>query len=97
MICYTIPMENKVLNYRIIIEREPQKDGSCVYISYCPPLGISDFGKSVEEAKEHIHEAIECHIQGLTKLGELVPLPDMENSYISQALVSMPKNIKFAY
>lgn len=81
-------MENKVLNYRIIIEKEPQKDGSNVYVSYCPTLGISDFGKSVEEAKDHIHEAIECHIQGLAKLGEPVPTPDVENAY---------KNIKFAF
>ena len=90
-------MENKVLNYRIIIEKEPQKDGSFLYVSYCPTLNISDFGKSVEEAKEHIHEAIECHIQGLAKSGEFVPAPDAEDAYMSQTIVSMPKNIKFAF
>ena len=90
-------MENKVLNYRIIIEKETQEDGSSVFVAYCPTLGISDFGKTVEQAKDHMHEAIECHIQGLVKSDEPVPMPDTEDVYISQTFVSMPKNIKLAF
>lgn len=90
-------MEKKVLNYRIIIEKEKDEAGKTVYVAYCPTLGISDFGDTVEQAKEHMEEAIECHIEGIIKTGDEVPAPDIKDVYISLAEISVPKNIKLAY
>jgi len=90
-------MEKKVLNYRIIIEPEKYEDGSTVYVAYCPKLGISDYGDTVEEAKEHMTEAIQCHIEGLIKTGDEVPAPDAQDAYISQTLITVPKTVRLAF
>lgn len=90
-------MEKKVLNYRIIIEKEKYEDGKPVYVAYCPTLGISDYGDSVEYAKQHMEEAIECHIEGLIKTGDGVPAPDAKDAYISQTEITVPKNIRLAF
>jgi len=90
-------MEKKILNYRIIIEKEKNENGLPVYVAYCPTLGISDFGSTVELAKENMEEAIDCHIQGIIKTGDKVPAPDIKDSYISLTEIMVPKNIKLAY
>ena len=56
-------MEKAVLSYRVIIE--PEKIGrKTVYNAYCPSLGVSDYGDSMEEVlksiKDGIKLAIEC-------------------------------------
>ncbi len=52
-------MEKKVLNYRIIIEKEQYEDGAPVYVAYCPTLGVSDYGDTIEEVLESIKDGIE--------------------------------------
>ncbi|MDO8609877.1 MAG: type II toxin-antitoxin system HicB family antitoxin [bacterium] len=90
-------MDKRFLNYRIIIEKEKYENGLPVYVAYCPTLGISDYGKTVEKAKENMKEAIECHVQGLIKEGNEVPAPDNEEAYFSQTMISVPKNIRLAF
>jgi len=85
-------MKTNVLRYNVIIKKEGKE-----YVSYVPTLGISDFGKTLELAKAHIKEAIECHIEGLIKTKTEVPQPDNEEFYISHSEVVAPKGIKFAY
>lgn len=48
-----------MLNYRIINEKENYEDGSFVYVAYCPTLGISDYGDTVEEVLASIKDGIE--------------------------------------
>jgi len=55
-------VETKVLNYRIIIEKEKQKKGY-KYVAYVPTLGISDFGKTVEEATVNVGKAIKIYLE----------------------------------
>lgn len=70
-------METKVFNYRIIIEQEAvPRTRKAVYVAYCPKLGISDWGATIDDALEHIQEAIECHVESLVKHKEEVPAPD---------------------
>lgn len=70
-------METKVLNYRILVEKEgTPRTKRAVYVAYCPKLGISDWGSSIDEALAHIQEAIECHIASLVKHEEDVPEVD---------------------
>jgi len=44
-------METNILNYRILVEKEgtPRKKRA-VYVAYCPKLGISDWGASIDDA-----------------------------------------------
>jgi len=84
-------MKTTVLQYNIVIKKEGKH-----YIAYAPTLEISDFGKSIEEAKKNIQEAITCHVEGLIKTNDEVPTPDTEEYYISRAAVSFPSNIRFA-
>lgn len=55
-------MKVNLLKYNVVIKKEG-KD----YIAHVPTLGISDFGKTIEEAQENTKNAIRCHIEGLLK------------------------------
>lgn len=85
-------MKTTALRYTVIIRKEDKQ-----YIADIPTLGISDFGWTIEEAKRHAQEAITCHVEGLAKTGSVVPPPDTEEFYVSQAKVPAPKNIQFAW
>lgn len=85
-------MKTKILKYNVLIKKEAQN-----YVAYVPTLGISDFGKTVEQAQKHVQEAISCHINGLIKTNSEVPPPDTDEYYFSQSQVTVDKNLKFAY
>ncbi len=85
-------MKTTVLRYNVIINKEDK-----YYVAYVPTLGISDFGKSVDQAKTNVQEAIECHIEGLIKTNSDVPAPDSKDYYVSQTEVTIPGNIRFAF
>lgn len=85
-------METAVLRYNVIIKKEGKH-----FVAYVPTLGISDFGTTIEQAKKHVKGAIECHIEGLIKTDSEVPTPDVTEFYLSQAEITIPKAIKFAF
>jgi len=84
-------MKTTFLRYHIIIQKEG-KD----YIAYVPTLGISDFGKTVSQAKQNAAKAITCHIEGLVKTETEIPQPDASEFYLSQTEVAIPGNFEFA-
>ncbi|MBI3385240.1 type II toxin-antitoxin system HicB family antitoxin [Candidatus Gottesmanbacteria bacterium] len=84
-------MKTNILKYNVIIKKEGKE-----YISFVPTLGISDFGKNIEEARRNTKEAIECHIEGLVETGEEIPLSDKQDFIISQIETTFPK-LKFAF
>lgn len=93
MLCYsTFTMKTTVLRYNVVIKKEGKH-----FIAYVPTLGISDFGKTIEEAKKHLHDAIDLHIGGLVKTKTEVPAPDTQEFYISQTEIIAPKGIKLAF
>jgi len=56
--------------FRIIIE----PDGKKKFHGYVPILqGCHTWGKTLEETKKNLKEAIKCHIQGLVKDGQKIP------------------------
>lgn len=64
----------KSYTYRMIIE--PDEDG---YHGFVPLLkGVHTFGKTIEETKINLQEAIQCHIEGLVK--DNISLPQEENT-----------------
>lgn len=91
-------METKVLNYRIIIEKEASpRTKKVLYVAYCPKFGISDWGTSIDEALAHMQEAIECHIESLVKHGEEVPVSDEETFVVTTANIRVPQLTNIAY
>lgn len=84
-------MKTQVLRYNVILRKEGKHN-----IAYVPTLGISDFGKTVDQAKKNVQGAIACYIEGLIKTKTDVPAPDSQDFYISQSEVLVPSNIRFA-
>ena len=85
-------MKAKILRYNTIIRKE-----GIDFVAYVPTLGISDFGKTLDQAQINVKNAIECHIEGLAKTGFEIPNPDGTDYFIGQANVAAPKDFKFAY
>ncbi|HRN71383.1 MAG TPA: type II toxin-antitoxin system HicB family antitoxin [Candidatus Woesebacteria bacterium] len=86
-------MKTSILKYNVVLRKEDK-----YYISDVPALGISDFGKTIEEAKKNTEKAIEIHIEGLVKTNTEVPPSDtIGDVYFSQASVKAPKDIRFIY
>lgn len=81
-------MQKKILNYRIIIEPETYDDGSTVYVAYCPSLGISDYGDSVEEVLKSIRDGIQLAIESLAKEKKEIPVDNIERQIITSATVT---------
>ncbi|MBI3577251.1 type II toxin-antitoxin system HicB family antitoxin [Candidatus Gottesmanbacteria bacterium] len=89
-------MEKTILNYRIIIEPETYPDGSVVFVAYCPTLGISDYGDSVEEVLKSMKDGIDLAVASLVKDKKEVPVDDIEDQIIATAKVQAPPNIRLA-
>lgn len=59
----------KNFTFRTIIERDEKG-----YHGFVPLLrGVHTVGKTIEETRENLNEAIQCHIEGLVKDGILPP------------------------
>lgn len=84
-------MKTTLFRYHVMIQKEGND-----YIAYVPTLGISDFGKTVSQAKENIAKAISCHIEGLAKTQSDVPAPDTSEFYVSQTEVEVPGTFEFS-
>jgi predicted RNase H-like HicB family nuclease len=57
--------------FEIVIEKEAEDDG---YSAYSPTLpGCFSNGKTIEEAKRNIREAIQQHVQSLLAHGQPIP------------------------
>lgn len=81
-------MKTKLLNYRIIVEKESQ-GSETVYVSYAPTLGVSDFGPTVEAAVANIEEAIKLYVETLIDLKEPVPEPDTDDFYVTTKKIAL--------
>lgn len=91
LVYYTY-MKTTVLRYNVLLKKEGKQ-----FVAYVPTLGISDFGKTLDDAKKHVHDAIACHVEGLVKTKTEVPAPDTQDFYISQTEITAPKGIKLAF
>lgn len=66
------------MRYGIVIEK-----GQNNYGAYVPDLpGCVSTGRSIEEVKENIREAIEMHLHGMVQDGDPVPPPTTVIDYI---------------
>lgn len=92
-------MEKKVLNYRIIVEKEriEDKKGKHVYNAYCTTLGVVDYGDTIDEAINRITSLIQFHIESLTQEGHDVPVEKDVTTVITSVEVKTPLHAKFSY
>ena len=60
----------RIYTFRIIIEPDEKN----TFHGYVPSLpGCHTWGKTIEETKRNLREAIKCHVQGILKDGEAIP------------------------
>ena len=85
-------MKSTVLKYNVMIKKEGK-----YFVAYVPTLGISDFGRTVDDARKNVEQAISIHIEGLIKTDSEVPAQDSSDFYISQYQVNVPANLKLAF
>lgn len=76
----------KSYNYTIVIEKEIHNKKE-VYVTYVPTLGISDFGKTVEEALKNTEKAIKLYIETLAELKKPIPSSEKEPLFVTQKTV----------
>lgn len=90
-------MDKKILDYRIIISPEKYEDGTTVYVAYCPSLGISDYGDTIEEVLSSIKDGIELAVESLAKEGKEIPTDSVSEQMITTARVSFPLDFKASF
>lgn len=57
--------------FEIVIEKEPEDEG---YLAYSPTLpGCFSNGKTIEEARRNVREAVRQHIEVLLTHGQAIP------------------------
>ena len=61
-------------SFQIIIVKEPEDEG---YFAYSPTVaGCFSNGKTIEEARRNIREAVEQHMASLIEHGQRIPRDD---------------------
>lgn len=83
-------MQTKLLNYRVIVEPETYPNGDKVYNAYCPTLGITDYGDSIEEALESLKDGIELAVESLSKENLEIPSDDLSTQIVTQTQIQYP-------
>jgi predicted RNase H-like HicB family nuclease len=74
-------MEKAMIEYAVVIERSPNNYGAWV-----PDLdGCVSTGKTIEEVKANIADAIEMHIEVMREHGEDVPPPSAQVAVVQVA------------
>jgi predicted RNase H-like HicB family nuclease len=67
------------MKYLVIYEKSTTGWGA-----YAPDLaGLGVAGKTLDEVKELIREAMELHLEGMRQHGEAVPAPSATTEYIT--------------
>ncbi len=77
----------KYYSFQIVIKKEPEDEG---YYAYSPTLpGCFSNGKTMEEAKRNIREAVELHLASL--LERAAPVPQDERVvHVEELTVGVP-------
>ena len=77
----------KFYDFDIVIEKEPEDEGYSAYIPGLP--GCFSNGRTVEEARRNIRDAVQQHIATLHADGEAVPQLD-QMVYVERLSVGLP-------
>jgi predicted RNase H-like HicB family nuclease len=78
----------KFYSFQIVIEKEAEDEG---YFAYTPNVpGSFSNGKTIEETKRNIREAIEQHLTSLLAHGQTVPQDD-RLVHVEELTVAVPE------
>ncbi len=81
-------MPMKFYSFQILIEKEPQDEG---YYAYTPTVpGCFSNGKTIEETKRNIREAIEQHLSSMLMHAQPVPQNDLL-VHVEELTVAVPE------
>lgn len=74
-------------SFEIVIEKEPEDEG---YFAYSPTLpGCFGNGRTIEEAKRDMRQAVQQHLEALLAHGE--PIPQNERLvHVEELTVGVP-------
>lgn len=77
----------KYYSFEIVVEKEAEDEG---YFAYSPTLpGCFSNGRTIEEAKRNIREAIQLHVESLLAHGQ--PIPQNEKLvHVEELTVAIP-------
>lgn len=67
------------MKYLVVYEKS--SNGWGAYAPDLPGLGVA--GRTIEEAKDLIREAIEFHLDGVRERGETIPKPSATTEFIT--------------
>jgi len=74
--------------FDIIIEKEPEDEG---YFAHSPTLpGCFSNGKTIEEAKLNMREAIALHLESLRENGDEIP-QNQTMIHVEELMVGVPE------
>ncbi len=77
----------KYYTFEIVVEKEPENGG---YSAYSPTMPVCfSNGKSIEEAKRNIREAVQQHIESLLAHGQPIPQND-KLVHVEELTVGVP-------
>ncbi|MGO9272441.1 MAG: type II toxin-antitoxin system HicB family antitoxin [Terriglobia bacterium] len=75
-------------SFQVVIEKEPEDEG---YFAYSPTVpGCFSNGKTIEEARRNVREAIEQHLTGLLGHGQPVP-QDRRLDRVEEISIGLPE------
>jgi len=78
----------KFYTFQIVIEKEPEDEG---YYAYSPTLpGCFSNGKTIEDTKRNIRQAIEQHLASMLAHSQVVPQND-RLVHIEELSVAVPE------
>jgi len=78
----------KFYSFQIIIEKEPEDEG---YFAYSPTIpGCFSNGKTIEETKRNIRQAVEQHLVSMLKHAQPVPQND-RLVHVEELTVAVPE------
>ncbi len=78
---------SKMLRYTVLIHRNKDVPGYSVIVPELP--GCFSQGRTVEEALDHVREAIQCHLEAMAEDGEEIPT-EAEPFIVSTVEVAPP-------
>ncbi len=73
--------------FEIVIEKEPDDEG---YLAYSPTLpGCFSNGRSIEDTKRRMRQAIQQHLESLLEHGDVIPQNE-QLVHVEELTVAMP-------
>lgn len=89
-------IQTKILNYRVIIEKETYPDGTPVYCAFVPTLGVTDYGPTIDKVLKSLKDGIELTIECLSEEGKEIPSDRVEQTIIVNTQVATPRKSRLA-